>query len=76
MHIVSEYVVAIPFIGIVRIQQGISKDIAVLWIFQTMELIYKHSFISRWCRYEVEDNSQEYFLNWSEVFLFDASLFF
>jgi hypothetical protein len=45
VDIVSEDVISIPLIRIIRVEERVSQDVAVLRVFQAMELINKHSLL-------------------------------
>ena len=43
LDVVGKDVVTIPFVRVLSVEEGVSQDVAILWVLQTVKLIKQHS---------------------------------
>ena len=55
LDVVGKDVVSIPFVRVLSVEEGISQDVAILWVLQTVKLIKQHSLRAWRSRYVVND---------------------
>jgi hypothetical protein len=56
VDIVSEDVISVPLVGIIRVEEWVSQDVAVLRVLEAVELVHQNSLLSLRCLGVIKDN--------------------